>query len=188
MGKKKGQSNAGGGSMRRDMIRKGGNKSRKRDEYVFRTAEDIIASEKESGKASASDDVDVEDNDDSDYDTQQGGPKDLPGEAKDIDLRSAAMTSSVYMWEFGQNDAKRDSGSKLCRLGYASTLRFNSSFNGIVLSSEGKSIISPADLDIIQQYGVAGINCSWNKIDGIPFEKLGTTVFSFSLLLDHYAL
>jgi hypothetical protein len=28
----------------------------------------------------------------------------------------------LYMWEFGQNDPKRDSGSKLKRLGYAKLL------------------------------------------------------------------
>lgn len=160
MGKKKTGANAGGGSMRRDMIRKGGNKSRKRDEYVFRTAEDIIASEKqESGSDRDSDDGD------------EGGKDSIRGataEMKDLDLRSSAMTSCVYMWEFGQNDTKRDSGSKLCRLGYASTLRFNTSFNGIVLSSEGKGIISPADLEIIQQYGLAG--------------KYSPSLFSFLLL------
>ena len=32
------------------------------------------------------------------------------------------MRIGLFMWEFGQNDPKRDSGSKLKRLGYAKLL------------------------------------------------------------------
>lgn len=79
----------------------------------------------------------------------------------------------IYMWEFGQNDPKRDSGSKLCRLGISSVIRIGQSFSGIVLSSETDTLISNDDLNIINQYGIAGINCSWNRLEEIPFNKLG---------------
>lgn len=47
----------------------------------------------------------------------------------------------MYLWEFGQNDSKRDSGSKMVRLGYANQLRVGQSFPGVVLSSEAKVIV-----------------------------------------------
>ena len=43
------------------------------------------------------------------------------------------VNTRLCMWEFGQNDPKRDSGSKLRRLGYASLLRIGQSFPGMSL-------------------------------------------------------
>ncbi|KAI9010688.1 putative ribosome biogenesis protein C16orf42 [Hyaloraphidium curvatum] len=83
------------------------------------------------------------------------------------------LSVKVAMWEFGQNDPKRDSGSRLCRLGYASLLRVGQSFAGVVLSSEAKAVVSPADADIVAKYGVAGVNCSWNRLEEVPFGTMG---------------
>jgi pre-rRNA-processing protein TSR3 len=77
------------------------------------------------------------------------------------------------MWEFGQNDAKRDSGSKLFRLGYARQLRIGQTFAGVVLSSEATVLVSAADREIVLQHGIAGINCSWNRLEEIPFGHMG---------------
>jgi len=79
----------------------------------------------------------------------------------------------LYMWEFGQNDPKRDSGSKLKRLGYAKLLKVGQTFQGVVLSSEATAFVSPADRGIVEQYGISGINCSWNRLDEIPFGSMG---------------
>ena len=68
------------------------------------------------------------------------------------------------MWEFNQNDPKRDSGSKLCRLGFARCLKVGQSFGGVVLSSEAAFTVSPADREIVDAFGVGGINCSWNRL------------------------
>lgn len=81
--------------------------------------------------------------------------------------------SKIFMWEFNQNDPKRDSGSKLCRLGYASVLRVGASYNGIVLSSEAKTFASAADRELVEKYGISGINCSWNRLEEIPFASMG---------------
>lgn len=89
------------------------------------------------------------------------------------EIKAILSKAKVYMWEFGQNDAKRDSGSKLCRLGYAKKLKVGQNFNGIVLSSEASQVMSPDDAEIISQYGIAGINCSWNRLEEIPFNSLG---------------
>lgn len=84
-----------------------------------------------------------------------------------------SLRTRVSLWEFGQNDAKRDSGSKLVRLGLASSQRIGRGFKGIVLSSESSTVISPSDAEIIAKFGLAGINCSWNRLDEIPFSNLG---------------
>lgn len=69
--------------------------------------------------------------------------------------------------------ANRDSGSKLCRLGYAKSMKPAKTFSGIVLSAEGGKIISAEDADLIRSNGIAGINCSWNRIDEVPTGTLG---------------
>lgn len=43
-------------------------------------------------------------------------------ESRSPDDNSHKIDIGLYMWEFGQNDPKRDSGSKLKRLGYAKLL------------------------------------------------------------------
>eukprot|EP01039_Chlorochromonas_danica_P001570 gene1570-1715_t len=83
------------------------------------------------------------------------------------------LSVKVVLWEFGQNDPKRDSGMKLCRLGYAKSLKPGKPFTGIVLSAEGSKVVSPADVDIVRSQGIAGINCSWNRISEVPTATLG---------------
>jgi pre-rRNA-processing protein TSR3 len=36
----------------------------------------------------------------------------------------------------------------------------------------GKVAISPADKEIVSQFGISVIDCSWAKIDNIPFSKM----------------
>lgn len=88
-------------------------------------------------------------------------------------FKRTAMASKVYMWEFAQNDPKRDSGSRLCKLGFARVLKPKKPFNGIVLSSETNHLISPKDREILENSGISGINCSWNRLEEIPFGLLG---------------
>lgn len=88
-------------------------------------------------------------------------------------FQPSSLTIRLYMWEFGQNDPKRDSGSKLKRLGYASLLKLGQTFGGIVLSSEATTFVSKADADLVSNTGISGINCSWNRLDDIPFHNMG---------------
>lgn len=93
-------------------------------------------------------------------------------------LNTAGAGVCLSMWEFGQNDPNRDSGSKLKRLGFAryfspqrtfsiiwpsvtttsvpSVMRLGTSFPGIVLSSEAKVFASPADVPVVEKFGIAG--------------------------------
>ncbi|RYY88710.1 DUF367 domain-containing protein [archaeon] len=49
-------------------------------------------------------------------------------------------------------------------MGLASRLKIGRPFNGIVLSAAATKVVSKEDMAIVQQYGIAGINCSWNRL------------------------
>lgn len=106
---------------------------------------------------------------------QNEGEDDIDGEGEQDDglVHREQLSVNLCMWEFGQNDPKRDSGSKLHRLGYAKLLRIGQSFPGIVLSSEATTYASPADAELVSNFGISGINCSWNRLEEIPFGSLG---------------
>ena len=73
----------------------------------------------------------------------------------------------VVLFEYKQNDPKRDTGMKLVRLGLVRSIRPGDVFKGVVLSAHGRLILSPKDHEIIATAGLAAINCSWNRLDEI---------------------
>ncbi|ORX41453.1 hypothetical protein BCR36DRAFT_181397 [Piromyces finnis] len=76
------------------------------------------------------------------------------------------------MWDFDHCDPKRCSGKKLIRLGLAKDLRVGQKFKGIVLSSESKKVVSMEDRDIILKSGLAVIECSWARLEEIPWGRI----------------
>ncbi|KAL3818892.1 hypothetical protein ACJIZ3_004797 [Penstemon smallii] len=86
------------------------------------------------------------------------GPDELEEEQKGLDIQLA-------MWDFGQCDAKRCTGRKL-------ELRVGSGFGGIVLSPTGTQCVSQEDLELIKRRGLAVVDCSWARLDDVPFTKL----------------
>ncbi|CAG8445535.1 6490_t:CDS:2 [Ambispora gerdemannii] len=79
------------------------------------------------------------------------------------------------MWDFEHCDPKRCSGKKLSRLGIVKILKVSSRFRGISLSPNGEQAVSPADRTIVQEHGLAVVDCSWAKLDKVPFDKLKST-------------
>jgi pre-rRNA-processing protein TSR3 len=61
----------------------------------------------------------------------------------------------------------------LRRLGYSKQLKIGQTFKGVVLSSEAQDYVSLADRPIVEAFGIAGINCSWNRLSEIPFDSMG---------------
>ena len=83
-----------------------------------------------------------------------------------------SIDAPVAMWDFNHCDPKRCSGKKLSRLGLIQELRVGQKFRGIVLTPNATQTLSPADAHIIAENGVAVVECSWARLDEIPFGKL----------------
>lgn len=82
------------------------------------------------------------------------------------------MQAKLFMFEFGQNDPKMDSGCRLVRFDLAKPMKPQAAFHGIILSTMTEIVVSPADRELVQTKGLAGVNCSWNRIDEIPWDRL----------------
>ncbi|KYQ90822.1 hypothetical protein DLAC_11692 [Tieghemostelium lacteum] len=78
----------------------------------------------------------------------------------------------LVMWDFGQCDSKKCTGRKLERLGYIKSINLTNKFRGIVLTPSAKQSICPLDKEIVQQLGISVVDCSWAKLDTIPFGKM----------------
>ncbi|WFD20391.1 ribosome biogenesis protein tsr3 [Malassezia caprae] len=78
----------------------------------------------------------------------------------------------VAMWDFQHCDPRRCSGKKLSRHGLIKEMRVSQRFRGIVLTPNATQVLSPADGPILREYGVAVVECSWARLDEIPFSKI----------------
>jgi len=67
----------------------------------------------------------------------------------------------LAMWDFCQCDSKKCSGRKLLRLGCVRKLTLARPFPGLVLTPEGTQAVSPHDKRIVEEAGIAVIDCSW---------------------------
>ncbi|CAN0019036.1 unnamed protein product, partial [Phaeothamnion confervicola] len=76
------------------------------------------------------------------------------------------------MWDFEQCDPKRCTGRKLCRLGVVQEMALGAPFSGLVLSPEGEKIVSPQDKGIVERLGISVIDCSWARLEEIPFRQM----------------
>ncbi|KAL7255133.1 hypothetical protein ACSBR1_009325 [Camellia fascicularis] len=54
----------------------------------------------------------------------------------------------------------------------AQELRVNNGFGGIVLSPAGSQCVSKEDYILIKRKGLAVVDCSWARLDDVPFTKL----------------
>lgn len=81
-------------------------------------------------KESSRNDADLGNLDDEDaYDSGSDDP--IQEEQSSVAIRKRSISVRLCMWEFGQNDPKRDSGVKLRRMGFADSLKLGQSFPGV---------------------------------------------------------
>lgn len=52
-------------------------------------------------------------------------------------------------------------------------LSIGQKFSGVVISPNAKRVISPADRELLEQYGAAVVECSWVRIKEVPWSKIG---------------
>ncbi|KAJ2924426.1 hypothetical protein H1R20_g12666, partial [Candolleomyces eurysporus] len=96
------------------------------------------------------------------------------GEDEEEREEAVKIKVPVAMWDFDHCDPKRCSGKKLARQGLIKDLRVGTRFRGIVVSPKATQIVSPADKDIILAGGVAVVECSWARLDEVPFNKIAS--------------
>lgn len=46
-------------------------------------------------------------------------------------------------------------------------------FAGVVLSPNAKTVVSPADRELLEQFGAAVVECSWVRVKEVPWGKIG---------------
>ena len=78
----------------------------------------------------------------------------------------------LRMWDFAQCDPKRCTGAKLAKIGILQRMNLRQPFRGIVLSPNGTTSVSPADLPILEASGLSVIDCSWARLNEIPFKQM----------------
>lgn len=78
----------------------------------------------------------------------------------------------LRMWDFAQCDPKRCTGARLVKRGLFQNMPLKQPFRGLVLSPQGTKSVSPADAPILDQYGMSLIDCSWARLDEIPFRQM----------------
>ncbi|KAI2469119.1 DUF367-domain-containing protein [Annulohypoxylon bovei var. microspora] len=76
-------------------------------------------------------------------------------------------------WDLNHCDPKRCSGKKLIRLGLMRDLHLGQRHNGVIITPNGKHKISPADRELLEQYGAAVVECSWARTGEIQWNKVG---------------
>jgi len=99
--------------------------------------------------------------------------REIGGEAPPI-VNNPLKGLRLRMWDFAQCDPKRCTGARLARKGIFQRMPLKQSFRGIVLSPEAKVPVSPADIDILEKSGISLIDCSWARLQEIPFRQMSS--------------
>ena len=66
--------------------------------------------------------------------------------SQDLEIKvEEYVEAKLSMFEFNQNDRKRDSGVKMQRLNLCNVMKAGTSYRGVLLSPAGDRCLSPAD-------------------------------------------
>ncbi|KAK8910054.1 hypothetical protein QC760_001032 [Botrytis cinerea] len=87
--------------------------------------------------------------------------------------RSSRPPFKAACWDLGHCDPKRCSGKKLMKLNLMRELHVGQKHQGVIISPNAKATISPADREIMQQFGAAVVECSWARTAEVPWTKIG---------------
>ena len=91
-----------------------------------------------------------------------------------LDTEAKARPSfKAACWDLEHCDHKRCSGQRLMNQGLMRELRIGQKFAGVVVSPNAKTILNPGDRVLLEQYGAAVVECSWKRVDEVPFSRIG---------------
>lgn len=76
-------------------------------------------------------------------------------------------------WDLGHCDPKRCSGKKLMKLGLMRELHMGQRHAGVVITPNGRRVVSPADSALLAQFGAAVVECSWARTKEVQWSKVG---------------
>lgn len=76
-------------------------------------------------------------------------------------------------WDLGHCDPKRCSGKRLMKVGLMRGLHLGQRFNGVIITPNGKHVVSPADKELLETYGAAVVECSWARTKEVQWNKVG---------------
>lgn len=81
---------------------------------------------------------------------------------------SLILKPKIYIYQMKQDDQKKCTAAKLCRLGLAYPIFQKSKIpkNGITLNPKASIIFSPQDKPYLR-FGLVSIDCSWKKINEV---------------------
>lgn len=102
------------------------------------------------------------------------GPPRQPRQRDDDDPDAPSRPAfKAACWDLGHCDPKRCSGKKLMKHGLMRELHLGQRHNGVIITPNGKHTISPADRDLMDQYGAAVVECSWARTQEVQWNKVG---------------
>ncbi|KAG0647402.1 20S rRNA accumulation 3 [Hyphodiscus hymeniophilus] len=98
------------------------------------------------------------------------GPRD---DGEDGEHPASRPSFKAACWDLGHCDPKRCSGKKLMKMGFMRELHIGQKHSGVIISPNAKQTISPADREVMEQYGAAVVECSWARTAEVPWTKIG---------------
>ncbi|KAJ5677672.1 Ribosome biogenesis protein TSR3 [Penicillium maclennaniae] len=100
-------------------------------------------------------------------------PRPVPrGDGEDAS-GSSRPAFKAACWDMGHCDPKRCSGKRLMKLGLMRELHIGQRFPGVIVSPNAKKVVSPADKELMEQYGAAVVECSWVRVKEVPWSRIG---------------
>ncbi|KAL8785720.1 MAG: hypothetical protein Q9213_003187 [Squamulea squamosa] len=97
--------------------------------------------------------------------------RNLPTENEDTIAQKPPFKAAC--WDLEHCDPKRCSGKRLMHFGMMRELSVGQKFQGVVISPNAKTLISPLDTSLLETYGAAVVECSWVRISEVPWAKIG---------------
>ncbi|KAH0599234.1 hypothetical protein MHUMG1_03351 [Metarhizium humberi] len=102
-----------------------------------------------------------------------GGSRQPRHQDDDQGQQPARPAFKAACWDLGHCDPKRCSGKKLMKLGMMRDLHMGQRHNGVIITPNGRQVVSPADRELMDQYGAAVVECSWARTQEVQWSKVG---------------